>query len=105
MSASKKHKRINPVSKFPSSWRDLSIVLDSRYKWEEIEKTISCTRQLEKIELIDIYRGKNIPTDHMSITVRLVFSSMERTLTDKEIDDYINEILTRLSKHFNAKLR
>ncbi|MEW6041774.1 MAG: phenylalanine--tRNA ligase subunit beta, partial [Elusimicrobiota bacterium] len=107
VSDSRKHKSISPVSKFPSSWRDLSVVLDSRYRWEEIKKTISDSQPagLTGVELIDVYRGKNIPENHISVTVRLVFSSMERTLTDKEIDGYINKILANLSKHFNAKLR
>ncbi|MBU2530419.1 MAG: phenylalanine--tRNA ligase subunit beta, partial [Elusimicrobia bacterium] len=98
-------KQIRPVSEFPVMWRDLSIVLDKNREWADIEKAVSKIPNLIEIELIDVYKGKNIEENLKSITIRFIFSSMEKTLTDEEVSSYMSEILGKLKKTFDAKLR
>ncbi|MEA3306189.1 MAG: hypothetical protein U9Q34_00200, partial [Elusimicrobiota bacterium] len=98
-------KQMKSVSEFPVMWRDLSIVLDKNKEWGDIEKTVSKIPNLIKIELTDVYKGKNIGENLKSITIRFTFSSMEKTLTDEEVSSYMAEILANLKKAFDAKLR
>lgn len=98
-------KQMRPVSEFPIMWRDLSVILDKNREWADIEKTVSKIPHLAKIELTDIYRGKNIGENFKSITIRFTFSSTEKTLTDEEVNAYMSEILGKLNKAFAAKLR
>ena len=86
-------------------WRDLSIVLDKNKEWADIEKTVSKVPHLAKIDLMDVYKGKNIGENLKSITIRFTFSSMEKTLTDEEVTSHMSEILGKLKKAFDVKLR
>ena len=98
-------KQMHSVSEFPIMWRDLSIVLDKNKEWADIEKTVSKVPNLLKIELMDVYKGKNIGENLKSITIRFTFSSMEKTLTDEEVTSHMSEILGKLKKAFDVKLR
>jgi len=96
---------VKPVSAFPGAWRDLSVVIEDKFEWGEIEKEIARAPDLAAVKLIDVYKGKSIGENLKSITVRFVFSSMEKTLTDAEINAHISAILLKLSLNFGAKLR
>ncbi len=98
-------KQMHSVSEFPIMWRDLSIVLDKNKEWADIEKTVSKVPHLAKIDLMDVYKGKNIGENLKSITIRFTFSSMEKTLTDEEVTSHMSEILGKLKKAFDVKLR
>jgi phenylalanyl-tRNA synthetase beta chain len=97
--------QVKAVSAFPNTWRDLSVVIDDKFEWAEIEKEISRAPDLSAVKLIDVYKGKSIGENLKSITIRLTFSSMEKTLTDTEINAHISAVLAKLGLNFNAKLR
>lgn len=97
--------QVKAVSSFPNIWRDLSVVLEDKFEWAEIEAAIAKAPDLSTVKLIDVYKGKNIGENLKSITIRFTFSSMEKTLTDAEINAHINAILLKLSLNFGAKLR
>ena len=81
------------------------MVIDDKFEWAEIEKEISRAPDLSAVKLIDVYKGKSIGENLKSITIRLTFSSMEKTLTDTEINAHISAVLAKLGLNFNAKLR
>ncbi|HAF96036.1 MAG: phenylalanine--tRNA ligase subunit beta [Elusimicrobia bacterium GWC2_51_8] len=97
--------QVKPVSAYPAIWRDLSVVLEDKYEWAELEREVVKTQDLARVELIDVYKGKNIDGNLRSVTIRFTFSSMEKTLTDSEINGHMAAILEKLSKKFSAKLR
>ncbi|MDA8243801.1 MAG: phenylalanine--tRNA ligase subunit beta [Elusimicrobia bacterium] len=97
--------KIKPVSPFPHSWRDLSIVLEERHEWGELERSFSGVQDLASARLVDVYKGKNIPAGHRSLTIRFTFSSMEKTLNDADVGTRMTAILDKLSRNFGAKLR
>jgi len=98
-------RRVRPVTAFPGVWRDLSVVISDKVEWADIEKDVSKAPDLSSLALIDVYKGKNIGEGLKSLTIRFTFSSMERTLTDTEINSHMNAILAKLSLNFGAKLR
>jgi len=98
-------KKLSPVSQYQHSVRDLSVVVLKKYSWEEIKKEITGIRDLLWVKLIDVYTGKNISPDSKSLTMRFMFSSMEKTFTDKELNSKIEEIYNKLNKVFGASLR
>lgn len=97
--------QVKPVSDYPAIWRDLSVVLEDKYEWAELEREAAKTQDLARVELIDVYKGRNIGENLRSVTIRFTFSSMEKTLTDAEINGRMAAILEKLSKKFAAKLR
>lgn len=97
--------KIKPVSAFPSNWRDLSVVLEEKHEWAELERSFSGVQDLASARLIDVYKGKNIPAGFRSLTIRFTFSSMTGTLNDADVGARMAAILEKLTKNFNAKLR
>ncbi|OGS12753.1 MAG: phenylalanine--tRNA ligase subunit beta [Elusimicrobia bacterium RIFOXYA2_FULL_58_8] len=97
--------KIKPVSAFPQNWRDLSVVLEDKHEWAELERSFSGVQDLASARLIDVFKGKNIPAGFKSLTARFTFSSMTGTLTDAEVGARMTAILDKLSKNFGAKLR
>ena len=97
--------KIKPVSAFPHIWRDLSVVLEEKHEWGELERAFSGIQDLASARLVDVFKGKNIPEGHKSLTMRFTFSSMERTLTDAEVTERMGAALGKLARNFGAKLR
>ncbi|MDD2804909.1 MAG: phenylalanine--tRNA ligase subunit beta [Elusimicrobiales bacterium] len=97
--------KVKPVSAFPQNWRDLSIVLEERHEWYDLERSFSGVQDLASARLVDVYKGKNIPAGQRSLTIRFTFSSMEKTLNDAEVGLRMTAILDKLAKNFGAKLR
>ncbi|MDR0953691.1 MAG: phenylalanine--tRNA ligase subunit beta [Elusimicrobiota bacterium] len=98
-------KKAKDISVYPSSTRDLSLVLDDSATFSQVEAAILEIGQGVKFALIDLYQGKNLPEGKKSITLRFEFSSNEKTLTDKEINLAIETILKTLTQKLNATLR
>lgn len=97
--------KIKAVSSFPQNWRDLSIVLEEKHAWADLERSFSGVQDLASARLVDVYKGKNIPAGQRSLTIRFTFSSMEKTLNDAEVGARMTAILEKLAKNFGARLR
>mgnify|MGYP004553608417 CR=1 FL=1 len=81
-------------SKFPGVDYDLSFVTNGK-KYSEIEKAwlTENISELDGVTLVDTYSVDG----EMSITVRLSFSSSERTLSMEEIQKHIDKIIANLT--------
>ena len=92
---------------FPSSRRDISIIISEEQAISEIIKVINTLniKELKNIIVFDVYKGENIETGRISIALGLIFQNKSRTLTDDEIDSNMSEITKRILSTFNIKLR
>lgn len=99
--------KYQPVSSFPGIYWDLAFIVDEGIKAEEIKNSIIdlAGQYLQNIEIFDVYKGKNIESGKKSIAFSLYFQSNERTLTDSEVQPYIQNIEINLLNKFNAILR
>jgi phenylalanyl-tRNA synthetase beta chain len=99
--------KAQPVPKYPSIQRDLAIVVDQMIPWHKAEKIIwdQSNDLLKSIELFDLYRGKQIAPNQKSFAFTLTYQSLERTLTEKEVDTAISRVLENLKSEINAHLR
>jgi phenylalanyl-tRNA synthetase beta chain len=77
-----------PYSEFPPSRRDLSLVAPPGVSWSQIEKHVvkAGGRLLESQHVFDVYRGGTLGEGRTAYGVRLVFRSIESTLTDADVD-------------------
>jgi len=57
------------------------------------------------VEFVDVYEGKGVGEDMRSLTIRLEYRSVERTLLDEEIETLHAQILKVLESNLNAKPR
>ncbi len=60
---------------------------------------------LESVEVFDEYRGENVPEGQRSLAFRLMYRSIDRTLTDKEVDEAHQKVRDTLVKKFEVNLR
>ncbi|MCM8818269.1 MAG: phenylalanine--tRNA ligase subunit beta, partial [Candidatus Omnitrophica bacterium] len=99
-------KKFKQLPKFPFSQRDFSFLFPENINWKEIEKEImNLNLPIEKIEVFDIYRGKNIPDDKISVSFSITFRSLEKTLDSEEIDNFSKLIIKTIEGKFKGKLR
>ncbi len=98
--------RYTEVSKYPGVTIDLSLLADKAQRYENIAGAIqeySC-EYLQGIRLVDIFEDEKLLAGKKSVTVRLEFGSMERTLEGSEISAMVDEILELLaSKGFEIR--
>ncbi|MBQ3053936.1 MAG: phenylalanine--tRNA ligase subunit beta [Clostridia bacterium] len=100
-------KQYVPMPKFPAVTRDLAVLIDNSVPVADIEKVIkaSCGKILEKTELFDIYKGKQIPEDKKSVAFALTMRSSEGTLAEEEINNAMNKIVKNIEKELGGVLR
>ena len=57
------------------------------------------------ISLFDVYRGEPIPKGYKSFAFSLVYQSLERTLTDQEVNTAHDTVCKALVKDCQAQIR
>ena len=67
--------------------------------------TAAAPDTLASVREFDRYQGKGVPDGRVSLSLRLTFRSLERTLTDAEVDAAMKEIVSALAKAHNAVQR
>jgi phenylalanyl-tRNA synthetase beta chain len=99
--------KYNELAKFPSSRRDLSLLIDKKVKFEDIEEIASHVDRkiLKEIGLFDIYEGKNLDSDKKSYAVSFLFQDENKTLVDKQIEKIMTKIQFELESKLGASLR
>ena len=99
-----KYKEYN---KYPSVKKDFAVIVDKNITYVDMVNTIkkSGGKLLTNIEVFDIYKGKNIDPDKISIAFSLTFEDYKRTLTDEEVTLVFDKIIQDVIKKYKAILR
>ncbi len=105
--AAKQSPAIKAISKFPAVQRDLAMIVPKQLQYEEVEKTVQKIKPgtLQEIRLFDIFESEKLGAGKKSMAINFTFSDEEKTLTDKEIDGWMNRIMTTLEKDLQAEIR
>ena len=94
-----------PIPKFPTAERDLSIVVENSVAQEDVRSTIRKGKWVEHVEFLDVYTGDQLQDGYKSLSFSIALRDPSTTLTDKQADSTIENVLKQLSKLFDAKLR
>ncbi|MBE0433406.1 phenylalanine--tRNA ligase subunit beta [candidate division WOR-3 bacterium] len=96
-----------PPPRFPANTRDLSFIADDTAQAPDMAGVmLRCGGPvLERVVLFDYYRGENLPPAMKSLGFRLYFRAPDRTLTDGEVDVFVDRIVEEVLKAFNVSLR
>lgn len=99
--------KYHSINKYPSIERDIAIVVNDGVSAQALENAIkkATNNTLTKIEVFDLYRGEALGLEFKSIAFRLTFEDYNKTLETKDVDNQIDNILKKLAKDFNARLR
>ena len=88
------------LPKFPALTRDLAFVCKKSEPVLMLEKTIAQAvgKNLESIELFDVYEGSQIPDGMKSVAFNLKLRAADRTMTDEEADSAMKKAVKALEK-------
>jgi phenylalanyl-tRNA synthetase beta chain len=100
-------KRIQSIPKFPAVYRDFAVVVPRETSAAAVMAKI---RQLggellQETDIFDVYTGKPVPDDRKSLAFTLRYQSLERTLTDDEVNSLNTQILMGIQQEFAAEWR
>ncbi|GAA0075807.1 phenylalanine--tRNA ligase subunit beta [Clostridium sp. CTA-5] len=100
-------RKYKALPKFPAVTRDIALLVDDEVLVQEIDQTIRKAggNIVEKVELFDIYKGKQIPEGKKSIAYAIAYRDENKTLTDKEVNKTHDKILRSLEYKLGATLR
>ncbi len=99
--------RYNPPSKFPSTYRDLALLVDLDITAAQVEQTVATAigEFCVGVRVFDEYRGPGIDADSKSIAVRATLQRYDATITDDETDDLIARAIAALHNDLGARIR
>jgi phenylalanyl-tRNA synthetase beta chain len=100
-------KKYKPLPKFPAVTRDIALLVEDAVLVQEIDETIRKAggNLVEKVELFDIYKGKQIPEGKKSIAYAIAYRDENKTLKDEEVNKVHEKILRSLEYKLGATLR
>lgn len=103
---SKSKQYIEPL-KFPKVVRDFAFVMDKSVKYLDLRNFIlnNSSDLLKEVELFDIFESDSLGKDKKSLAFTLQFYDESRTLTEQEVEKDFSNLITLITKEFNAKLR
>ncbi len=95
---------LKPFSIYPSSVRDLTLIIDENTAFSNIKKALKDAQipNLSEILPLDIFKESN---NSIALSVRCVIYSLEKTLNDEEVNSAVQKALEILEKEFNARLK
>ncbi|GAA8762514.1 phenylalanine--tRNA ligase subunit beta [Helicobacter pylori] len=95
---------LKPFSIYPSSVRDLTLIIDENTAFSRIKKALKDAQipNLSEILPLDIFKESN---NSIALSLRCVIHSLEKTLNDEEVNSAVQKALEILEKEFNARLK
>lgn len=95
------------VSKFPEVKRDLAFFIEASIGAQTLidhAKNVAGDL-LVGLKLFDVYQSKDVENKGKSIALGLTFQHSSRTLTDKEVSEAIDRVVSELAAECKAELR
>ncbi|MGL2341136.1 phenylalanine--tRNA ligase subunit beta [Helicobacter pylori] len=95
---------LKPFSIYPSSVRDLTLIIDENTAFSRIKKALKDAQipNLSEILPLNIFKESD---NTIALSVRCVIHSLEKTLNDEEVNSVVQKALEILEKEFNARLK
>jgi phenylalanyl-tRNA synthetase beta chain len=60
---------------------------------------------LQEIRLFDVFESDKLGENKKSLALNFIFVDENKTLTDKEIDGMMQQIITAIEKQLNGEIR
>jgi len=100
-------KRNYSVSEFQKSERDFAFVIDKNYKAGDVEKIIREVDKIliKKVLIFDVFEGGNMPEGKKSIAVNVTIQSMDKTLSEKDLNEVSQKIINIVKTKTGGTIR
>ena len=95
------------ASDYQKSQRDFAFVIDKIFKIGTLEKIIGDVDEnlIQNVTTFDVYEGENIPKDKKSVAINVTLQAIDKTLSEKDLDDISKKIIDTVSKKTGATIR
>jgi phenylalanyl-tRNA synthetase beta chain len=95
------------IPKFPAVERDLALVVPKSMHYEAITGQLNKLRlnKLQDVRLFDVFESEKLGAGKKSMAINFTFLDEEKTLTDKEIDSWMQKIMNTLEQELGAEVR
>ena len=96
------------VSKYPPIMRDISFIIDKSVNLNNYYELVRDQAQdlIEEVKLVDQYENdEKFGKDKKSYTFGIVYRSLEKTLTDEEVNKIHDKITEKTKQELNAIIR
>ena len=99
--------QFKPLSRYPDVQRDSAFLVDIDTSAQQVFDVMGKVRikDLESIELFDVYIGEGVPAGKKSLAVRACYRALDKTLTDELIQNLHGKLIKALEKELGAELR
>jgi len=94
-------------SDFQKSERDFAFVIDKIFKIGLLENIIReiDSSIIQNVTTFDIYEGEKIPKDKKSVAISVVLQSLDKTLSEKDLDQISKKIIEVVKEKTGATIR
>ena len=105
--AKKNRVQFNEIPKYPEVRRDLALLVNEDVTFAQIKEVAQKSeRKLVKdINLFDVYKGANLGEGKKSYAVSFILQDDSKTLTDKQIDKVMNNLIGAFDRDLGAQIR
>ncbi len=94
-----------PLSKFPFTERDISMIVPEKMRIKEVEDVLfkAGSKLLKDVDLFDLYYNEK--TGERSMAFHLLFGNEEKTLQAKEVDTELAKIIEVIKKELGVEVK
>jgi len=99
--------RAGELSRFPSVRRDLAFLVPEQVGWAELAATVrgAAGGLLRDVLVFDRYVGPGVEAGFKSLAMGLILQDNSRTLTDRDVDAVVTEVVTAIEREHRARIR
>lgn len=99
--------RAGELSRFPAVRRDLAVLAPESVAWADLAATIrrAAGPLLRDLNLFDRYVGQGVEPGFKSLATGLILQDMSRTLTDRDVDAVVTEVVAAIEREHHARIR
>ena len=95
------------LSKFPSSRRDLAIVLAESVSFDAVKTCAvrAAGEMLSALDCFDVYRGAGLPEGCKSLAISLILQDFSRTLGEEEVEASVQRVIAAVGAELGGVIR
>ncbi|HRR94267.1 MAG TPA: phenylalanine--tRNA ligase subunit beta, partial [Bacteroidales bacterium] len=95
------------LPKFPWVRRDLALLVDREVRFSQIREIALKTNKhiIREVGLFDVYESESLGHNRKSYAVSFILQDQQRTLTEKQIDKIMSDLIKELNTKLGAVLR
>ena len=99
--------RYHEVPKFPAVQRDLAIILDKEVTYHQVQQATEQLKidALKDFDLFDVFESEKLGANKKSYALSYTFQLQDRTLTDAEIEQQMQQLMSVYKTKLQAQIR